>query len=463
MKILVRNIVSCLRILKRDGLWRLLRLLWIKFVAFAARFFDFVRGRQPAFNPYDHLLRLKPIPCDVVAIDYDMNDITIPFSLITTIKNESSNIIKFLKSIECQSVKPDEVVIVDGGSTDNTLDLINGYLPDSSLLVSVIRKHDINISEGRNIALAACRNEIVVLTDAGCWMDEHFCKNIVGLFEDFPDADLAGGIWFTAVKTRWNLFMPFWEEVMWDSFLPSGRAMAVKKSLSKEIGGFPEYLTLTGEDTLFNIVYRRVSKRWVYNRRAFVYWQSPTTKEREQQVAFSYGKGDGESGVGDFSYYPLLGKSSSAGRFACISPQAYAGYLEGRRNRSFVEIEKRKVAGLVLILSDAPLTDAGGELRSARQAVEFIKNNWKVVFVSLFPSHEDSLPLFMDMDYSLLELYSLADFDCEELAGRYRDLLHDLVLVIDSLHPAFIPVVAQLKKAFGGSVRIKEVLNVHPG
>jgi glycosyltransferase involved in cell wall biosynthesis len=46
-------------------------------------------------------------------------------SLITTVYNEQNSISDFLKSIFEQTLLPDEIVIVDGGSKDQTVQMIS--------------------------------------------------------------------------------------------------------------------------------------------------------------------------------------------------------------------------------------------------------------------------------------------------------------------------------------------------
>ena len=48
-------------------------------------------------------------------------------ALISTILNEENTIDDFLNSILNQSILPDEVIIVDGGSSDKTLTRIRKY------------------------------------------------------------------------------------------------------------------------------------------------------------------------------------------------------------------------------------------------------------------------------------------------------------------------------------------------
>ena len=61
-------------------------------------------------------------------------------SLITTILNEEKNIESFLHSIEEQTVLPDEVIIVDGGSKDKTLERIKEYKSEKLKITVLVEK-----------------------------------------------------------------------------------------------------------------------------------------------------------------------------------------------------------------------------------------------------------------------------------------------------------------------------------
>ena len=85
-------------------------------------------------------------------------------SLITTVKNEEHSISAFLSSICRQTRLPDEVVIVDGGSTDATVALIREW---KGLNIRCV-EHQSNIAAGRNIAIRLAAYDTIAVTDAGC-------------------------------------------------------------------------------------------------------------------------------------------------------------------------------------------------------------------------------------------------------------------------------------------------------
>ena len=68
----------------------------------------------------------------------------IPVSLILTTRNEASHVPLFLDGVRAQTVQPDDIVICDGGSTDDTVARFRELGADLPLRVIV--------EEGANIA-----------------------------------------------------------------------------------------------------------------------------------------------------------------------------------------------------------------------------------------------------------------------------------------------------------------------
>ena len=60
-------------------------------------------------------------------------------ALILTVKNEVAGIAKLLRSIDQQTLAPDEVVICDAGSTDGTLEMIDEWKTTTPVPATVVR------------------------------------------------------------------------------------------------------------------------------------------------------------------------------------------------------------------------------------------------------------------------------------------------------------------------------------
>ena len=84
-------------------------------------------------------------------------------SLICTVKNEEDTTLDWLASLEKQSRLPDEVIIVDGGSTDRTVDLIKEFMRNSKLNIRLIVAPGVNIAQGRNIAIKNVTYDIDII------------------------------------------------------------------------------------------------------------------------------------------------------------------------------------------------------------------------------------------------------------------------------------------------------------
>lgn len=99
-------------------------------------------------------------------------------SLVIPVRNEADSIEDLLASIGRQTFAPDEIVIVDGGSIDDTLSILERKAVEDKRL-KVIAAGPATPGKGRNIGIASARNEWVALTDAGIRLDENWLAELV--------------------------------------------------------------------------------------------------------------------------------------------------------------------------------------------------------------------------------------------------------------------------------------------
>ena len=114
-------------------------------------------------------------------------------SVVITILNEEKTISHLLQSINDQSLLPDEVIIVDGGSIDKSIKLIKSFtkLQKKGIEVKIIQKKG-NRSVGRNEGIQAAKHEVILITDAGCALDKHWIEEISKPFNNKSVSVVAG-------------------------------------------------------------------------------------------------------------------------------------------------------------------------------------------------------------------------------------------------------------------------------
>ncbi|MYH62361.1 MAG: glycosyltransferase, partial [Caldilineaceae bacterium SB0675_bin_29] len=104
-------------------------------------------------------------------------------SVVATVYNEEKSIKTLMDSLLNQTRQPDEIVICDGGSTDDTVALLEEYtgrLPG----LRVVADAGANISQGRNRAVAEAKGTIIACTDAGVRLDSNWLDELVAPFEE---------------------------------------------------------------------------------------------------------------------------------------------------------------------------------------------------------------------------------------------------------------------------------------
>ena len=226
-------------------------------------------------------------------------------SLITTLYNEELSVVAFLQSYKQQTRYADEFIIVDGGSNDATVAIIEKFSQENrELNIQVIvdktcsKKYVAGpIAKGRNVAIERAKHEYIAVSDAGCILDAFWLEEIVKPFDD-ASVDVVSGWYKANIQNDFqqkfsDILMPELESINRETFLPSSRSLAFKKSCWKKIGGYPT-LTYTAEDTKFDLDLKKSDCKFIFAEKAFVSWDVPLTMQEARNKLFSYGYGDGE-------------------------------------------------------------------------------------------------------------------------------------------------------------------------
>lgn len=254
-----------------------------------------------------------------------MGNITI--SVITTVYNEGQHIERLLESLAAQTRSPDEVVICDGGSTDDTVPIIEQWaarhadrLPNLRLLV----EPGANISRGRNCAIAVAAGPLIAATDAGVrlaptwlaalaapwterasgeWVAQGARPAVAGFFVADTGQSDAGAL---PNSQRPSLFLtamaatvlPLLNEIDPSKFLPSSRSVAFTKAAWARAGGYPEWLDYC-EDLLFDFALNaqqpEAPTAFAWAPTAMVYFRPRPSLRSFWTQYYRYARGDGKA------------------------------------------------------------------------------------------------------------------------------------------------------------------------
>lgn len=221
-------------------------------------------------------------------------------SLVIPILNECNTISNTLNALYGKEYLL-EIIIVDGGSTDGTLEVLNSFKKKHPELSIRIFRVGGNISVARNYGTKKSKSDICVYTDSGCIARKDWLKKIIAPFSDNHVQVVAGFYEMVGESLLQKAVMPFLgvtkTKYKKDTFLPSARSLALRKSAWRAVGGFPENLTFAGEDTLFNFNLVKAGLHIYREKRAIVTWEAPNSLKYIAKKFFFYAKGDAEANI----------------------------------------------------------------------------------------------------------------------------------------------------------------------
>jgi glycosyltransferase involved in cell wall biosynthesis len=225
-------------------------------------------------------------------------------SLIITVLNEARSLPTLLDSIAAQARQPDEVIVCDGGSSDNTIDLLRA---EGRFPLRVIERPGSNISQGRNAAIAAASGDVIASTDAGVRLDPQWLEKLVAPLAPLPASprsdkqgeEVCAGFFLPDVHTPFEVAMgatvlPQLEDVQPGKFLPSSRSVAFTKAAWQAVGGYPEWLDYC-EDLVFDFALLKKYGSFAFAPEAIAHFKPRSSLKSFCKQYYLYARGDGKA------------------------------------------------------------------------------------------------------------------------------------------------------------------------
>ncbi|MGA3020854.1 MAG: glycosyltransferase [Candidatus Micrarchaeales archaeon] len=216
----------------------------------------------------------------------------IEISIVIPAFNEEKYIGRLLKDLQKQSFKNFEIIVADGGSTDNTRKIASKF---SKVRIVVEKRKGIGI--GRNAGAHAARGKIIVFIDADTTASENLLRNYDAAFKE-KDIVAATGPIFPLEKTSRRMELGF--KLVSVLFVKSsiligkpsiiGSNFAIRKNIFEKIGGFDEKF-MTYEDYDLSLRIRKTG-RIEYLNDAIVYTSIRRVKKWGMLTFFFYHTGN---------------------------------------------------------------------------------------------------------------------------------------------------------------------------
>ena len=120
-----------------------------------------------------------------------MQESTMILTIITVCLNSEALIERTIRSVASQDYAHIEYIIIDGGSTDGTLDIIRKYHSNVAALIS---EKDNGIYDAMNKGLALATGDLVYFLNSGDYLaGDHVISDVIRIIVQFPDYDIYTG------------------------------------------------------------------------------------------------------------------------------------------------------------------------------------------------------------------------------------------------------------------------------
>jgi GT2 family glycosyltransferase len=235
-------------------------------------------------------------------------------SVVATVLDEVDGVAALVAEVTEQLRAGDELVVVDGGSTDGTATVLAALAVERDEVI-VVTAPGTNISAGRNAGVARARNPVVAFSDAGCALAPGWLEGLRAPFAEADPVGLVAGVPRVAARTaleraqavacypdpeelvRRGKLARVYTAVLGLGFAPEtpfARSLAVRREVFLDVGGFPAELPWV-EDGVFGL---RVAEghRCAATRHAEVSWVQRPDLRATLRMYRNYGYGAAHGG-----------------------------------------------------------------------------------------------------------------------------------------------------------------------
>ena len=171
-------------------------------------------------------------------------------SIITATYNRASTIVRAISSVRSQTYDNVQLVIIDGGSTDKTIELIKPLMSTNDIVCS---EQDYGIYDALNKGINISNGEIIAfLHSDDFYVDEEVVHNVIKLFKDDEVDIVYGDVSFFKGNNPKKVTRIYHSEELskrnlaWGK-MPAHPAMFIRRKVYTKVGNFKIDYQIAGD------------------------------------------------------------------------------------------------------------------------------------------------------------------------------------------------------------------------
>ncbi|MFW9881108.1 MAG: glycosyltransferase [Candidatus Thorarchaeota archaeon] len=221
-------------------------------------------------------------------------------SIVIPTHNRIEKLKNLLKSVENLNVAPNEVIIINDGSSDQTKNYLKNWECEKHKFISIV----LNIpksrgpSTARNMGLQLASSDAVAFTDDDCILLPSWINSIINssLWEKKKIVGIGGKVFHfrKGIVSEYYSFHRILEPPKYNQYLVTANACYLKRCLI-EVGGFDEnHKYPGGEDNGLSFKLSKKGYRFGFEKKMVVYHDYRTSLLSFIKTFYRYGKGCAE-------------------------------------------------------------------------------------------------------------------------------------------------------------------------
>lgn len=137
----------------------------------------------------------------------------VPFiTVMTPVFNRRGVIRRVIESVEKQTFRDIEYIIIDDGSTETIDDIICDYMKSTKLPVMFIKKQNGGVHTARNAGYRHARGELVLCIDSDDELTSDACQIFYDTWKDIPDKSMVQQIKAQCIDQNGNMGGPLFPD-----------------------------------------------------------------------------------------------------------------------------------------------------------------------------------------------------------------------------------------------------------